>query len=59
MCIRDRWITEPAREIIKKHMMTPYQDDFELMVEDLSNDSALLGSAGLAFDSFGEADSIQ
>jgi hypothetical protein len=40
-------------------MMTPYQDDFELMVEDLGNDSALLGSAGLAFDSFGEADSIQ
>ena len=53
------WITEPAREIIKKHMMTPYQDDFELMVEDLGNDSALLGSAGLAFDSFGEAYSIQ
>ena len=34
-------------------MMAPYQEDFELMVEDLGNDSALLGAAGLAFNSFG------
>ncbi len=47
------WITDPAREIVKKHMMAPFQDGFELMVEDLGNDSALLGAAGLAFDSFG------
>lgn len=47
------WITNPAREIVKKHMMAPFQEDFELLVEDLGNDSALLGAAGLAFDSFG------
>ena len=47
------WITDPAREIVRKHMMAPYQEDFELMVEDLGNDSALLGAAGLAFNSFG------
>ncbi len=47
------WITDPAREIVKKHMMAPFQEGFELMVEDLGNDSALLGAAGLAFDSFG------
>lgn len=46
------WITEPANEIIKKQMMQPFQVDFELLVEDLGNDSALLGAAGLAFDSF-------
>ncbi len=46
------WITEPANEIIKKQMMPPFQVDFELLVEDLGNDSALLGAAGLAFDSF-------
>jgi len=47
------WITDPAREIVQKHMMAPFQEGFELMVEDLGNDSALLGAAGLAFDSFG------
>ncbi len=47
------WITDPAREIVKKHMMAPFQEGFELLVEDLGNDSALLGAAGLAFDSFG------
>mgnify|MGYP000556439338 CR=1 FL=1 len=47
------WITNSAREIVRKHMMAPYQEDFELMVEDLGNDSALLGAAGLAFNSFG------
>jgi len=46
------WITEPAREIVRKHMMAPFQEGFELLVEDLGNDSALLGAAGLAFDSF-------
>ena len=46
------WITEPAEEIVRKHMMAPFQEGFELIVEDLGNDSALLGAAGLAFDSF-------
>ncbi|HBZ37582.1 MAG TPA: ROK family protein, partial [Balneola sp.] len=46
------WLFEPAREIIKKHMMLPFQEDLELVYEDLGNDSALLGAAGLAFDSF-------
>ena len=46
------WITEPAKEIVRKHMMAPFQEGFELLVEDLGNDSALLGAAGLAFDSF-------
>lgn len=41
-----------AREIVKKHMMLPFQEDFELLFEDLGNDGALLGAAGLAFDSF-------
>lgn len=46
------WLFEPAREIIKKHMMLPFQEGLELVYEDLGNDSALLGAAGLAFDSF-------
>ncbi len=46
------WLFEPAREIVKKHMMLPFQEDLELVYEDLGNDSALLGAAGLAFDSF-------
>jgi len=46
------WLFEPAREIVKKHMMIPFQEDLELVYEDLGNDSALLGAAGLAFDSF-------
>ena len=32
--------------------MLPFQEDLELVYEDLGNDSALLGAAGLAFDSF-------
>jgi glucokinase len=47
-----KWLFEPAKEIVKKHMMAPFQKDFELVYEDLGNDSALLGAAGLAFDSF-------
>lgn len=43
---------EPAREIIQRHMMEPFKKGFELVPEDLGNDSALLGAAGLAFDSF-------
>tara|TARA_R110002096_G_scaffold436022_1_gene665254 strand:+ start:5896 stop:6840 length:945 start_codon:yes stop_codon:yes gene_type:complete len=46
------FLFEPAREIVKKHMMGPFQEDFELIYEDLGNDSALLGAGGLAFDSF-------
>ncbi len=46
------WLFEPARQIIKKHMMAPFQEGLELVYEDLGNDSALLGAAGLAFDSF-------
>lgn len=43
---------EPARDIVRKHMMEPFKEGFELVSEDLGNDSALLGAAGLAFDSF-------
>lgn len=43
---------EPARETIRKQMMEPFQEGFELVSEHLGNDSALLGAAGLAFDSF-------
>jgi glucokinase len=46
------FLFEPARDIVKKHMMAPFQEDFELVYEDLGNDGALLGAAGLAFDSF-------
>lgn len=46
------WLFNPARQIIKKHMMAPFQENLELVYEDLGNDSALLGAAGLAFDSF-------
>lgn len=46
------WITEPAKSVIEKQMMAPFQEGFELDIEDLGNDSALLGAAGLAFDSF-------
>ena len=47
------WLFQPAREIVKKHMMPPFQEGFEIIYEDLGNDSSLLGAAGLAFDSFG------
>lgn len=46
------WIFNPARDIIKKHMMPPFQEGVELVYENLGNDSALLGAAGLAFESF-------
>lgn len=46
------FLFEPAREIIQRHMMEPFKKGFELVPEDLGNDSALLGAAGLAFDSF-------
>lgn len=42
----------PAREVINEQMMIPFRKDFELVYEDLGNDGALLGAAGLAFDSF-------
>ncbi|MEO1021667.1 MAG: ROK family protein [Bacteroidota bacterium] len=44
------WLFEPAKEIVHKHMMPPFLDGFEMIYEDLGNDSALLGAAGLAFD---------
>ncbi|RNC83881.1 MAG: ROK family protein [Balneola sp.] len=47
-----KWLFDPAREVVKKHMMAPFQEGFELVYEDLGNDSSLLGAAGLAFDSF-------
>jgi glucokinase len=46
------FLFEPAKEIVNKHMMEPFREGFELTYEDLGNDSALLGAAGLAFDSF-------
>lgn len=46
------FLFDPARATIKKHMMAPYHEGFELVYEDLGNDSAVLGAAGLAFDSF-------
>ncbi|MDR9418513.1 ROK family protein [Gracilimonas sp.] len=46
------YLFEPAREIVRKHMMEPFKEGFELVHEELGNDSALLGAAGLAFDSF-------
>ncbi|WP_409029246.1 ROK family protein [Gracilimonas sediminicola] len=46
------FLFEPARDIVRKHMMEPFKEGFELVYEDLGNDSALLGAAGLAFNSF-------
>lgn len=46
------YLFEPARDIVSKHMMEPFKEGFEIVYEDLGNDSALLGAAGLAFDSF-------
>lgn len=45
-------LLQPAREIVKKQMMLPFQEGFELIFEDLGNDGALLGAAGLVFASF-------
>lgn len=42
----------PAKEIIKKHLMEPFLNGFELEHENLGNDCALLGAASLAFNSF-------
>jgi glucokinase len=46
------FLFEPAKQIVQKHMMEPFKKGFEVVYEDLGNDSALLGAAGLAFDSF-------
>ncbi|MDZ7806065.1 MAG: ROK family protein [Gracilimonas sp.] len=46
------FLFESAKDIVNKHMMEPFREGFELIYEDLGNDSALLGAAGLAFDSF-------
>lgn len=46
------FLFEPAKQIVRKHMMEPFKNGFEIVYEDLGNDSALLGAAGLAFDSF-------
>lgn len=46
------WLFKPARETALASLMPPYRNGFELIYEDLGNDSALLGSAGLAFQSF-------
>ncbi len=46
------FLFDPARKTIKEQMMIPFYRDFELVYEDLGNDGALLGAAGLAFDSF-------
>lgn len=46
------WLFKSARSIIEQYMMLPFQEDLEIIYEDLGNDSALLGAAGLAFESF-------
>ena len=46
------WLFGPAREIVKKQMMPPFQEGCDIVYEDLGNDSSLLGAAGLAFGSF-------
>lgn len=45
-------LLEPAREIVQKQMMLPFQEGFELVQENLGNDGALLGAASLAFAAF-------
>ncbi|MTI87457.1 MAG: ROK family protein [Balneolaceae bacterium] len=46
------FLIDPACDIVDKYMMEPFKEDFEIVQEDLGNNSALLGAAGLAFDSF-------
>lgn len=46
------FLFEPAKETVRKHMMEPFKEGFEIVYEDLGNDGALLGAAGLAFDFF-------
>ena len=46
------WLFKSARETALQSMMLPYRTGFELIYEDLGNDSALLGAASLAFQSF-------
>ena len=46
------WIIDPAREAALSYLMPPFHEHFEIVSEDLGNDSALLGAGSLAFEAF-------
>jgi len=46
------FLLRPARETAMKFLMPPYRDGFDILVENLGNDAAILGSASLAMETF-------
>ena len=47
-----KWIIEPAKKSALNYLMPPFHDDFEIIIERLGNDAAMLGAAALAFEVF-------
>lgn len=44
------FILQPARDTARRLLMPPFTEDFEIIVESLGNEAALLGAASLAFE---------
>ncbi len=46
------YLLKPAKETALKFLMPPFRNGFELLLENLGNDAAILGSASLAMEAF-------
>jgi glucokinase len=46
------WLIKPATESALSYLMPPFRKEFEIVYENLGNDSALLGAGSLAFEAF-------
>ena len=44
------FILQPARDTARRLLMPPFTEGFEIIVESLGNEAALLGAASLAFE---------
>ncbi len=47
-----KWILDAAYETAMQQLMPPFKTDFEIIVESLGNEAAVLGAASLALDNF-------
>lgn len=45
-----KWLIEPARTSAIERMMPSYHEGFDIILENLGNDAALLGASSLAFE---------
>jgi glucokinase len=41
------WIMKPAKEMVAKRLLAPFNDGLEIVFESLGNDAALLGAGSL------------